>query len=100
MAPGYHDTVVGAARAAGFEPVLDANAAGSTVWGNIARGRGVGLVNGSLVKQLPRGVRLIKVSAPRPTLAIGAVWRRDADVPAITRLLDTARSLGKELDWL
>jgi DNA-binding transcriptional LysR family regulator len=100
MAPGYHDTVVGAARSAGFEPAIDENAGGSTVWGNIARGRGVGLVNASLVEQLPRGVKLIEVAAPPPSLAISAVWRRDADVPAIQRLLDTARILGAAHDWL
>jgi DNA-binding transcriptional LysR family regulator len=100
MAPGYHDTVIAAARSAGFEPEVDDKAGGSTVWGNIARDRGVGLVNASLVDQLPRGVKLIKVQAPQPLLAISAVWRREADVPAIDRLLDTARSLGAEHHWL
>jgi len=98
--PGLYDTVVGAAKSAGFDPVLDEHAGGSTVWGNIARGRGVGLVNESLVEQLPRGIRLIKVSAPRPTLAISAVWRRDGDVPAIDRLLETARALGANSHWM
>lgn len=100
MSPGYYDTVVGAAKSAGFDPQLDEHAAGSTVWGNIARGRGVGLVNESLVDQLPRGIRLIRVSPPRPTLAISAVWRRDGDIPAIDRLLETARSLGAKSHWI
>jgi DNA-binding transcriptional LysR family regulator len=100
MAPGYFDTVVGAAKSAGFDPRLDEHAAGSTVWGNIARGRGIGLVNASLVDQLPRGIRLIKLSPPRPTLAISAVWRRDGDLPAIDRLLDTARALGARDHWV
>jgi DNA-binding transcriptional LysR family regulator len=100
MAPGYYDTVVGAAKSAGFDPRLDEHAAGSTVWGNIARGRGVGLVNDSLVDQLPRGIRLIKVAPPRPTLAISAVWRRDIDLPAIDRLLETARALGARNHWV
>jgi DNA-binding transcriptional LysR family regulator len=100
MAPGYFDTVVGAAKSAGFDPRLDEHAAGSTVWGNIARGQGIGLVNASLVDQLPRGIRLIKLSPPRPTLAISAVWRRDGDLPAIDRLLDTARALGARDHWV
>ena len=45
MAPGFYDAVVGACRAAGFEPDLDERAAGNTVWGYIARRRGVGLIN-------------------------------------------------------
>jgi hypothetical protein len=44
MSPGYYDAILAACRAAGFEPVLDEHAAGSTVWGFIAQGRGVGLV--------------------------------------------------------
>jgi DNA-binding transcriptional LysR family regulator len=100
MSPGYYDTVVGAAKSAGFDPKLDEHAAGSTVWGNIARGRGVGLVNESLVEQLPRGIRLIRVGAPRPTLAISAVWHRDVDLPAIDRLLETARALGARNHWV
>jgi DNA-binding transcriptional LysR family regulator len=100
MAPGYFDTVVGAAKSAGFDPRLDEHAAGSTVWGNIVRGRGVGLVNASLVDQLPRGIRLVKVSRPRPTLAISAVWRRDGELPAIDRLLETARALGARDHWV
>lgn len=100
MAPGYYDTVVGAAKSAGFDPVLDEHAAGSTVWGNIARGRGVGLVNESLVDQLPRGIRLVKISAPRPALAISAVRRRDDDIPAVDRLLETARAVGAKHRWM
>src|SRR5262249_38186387 len=44
MAPGYYDAIVAACRTAGFEPDVDEQGAGSTVWGYIAQGRGVGLV--------------------------------------------------------
>jgi DNA-binding transcriptional LysR family regulator len=42
MSPGYYDAIVGACRAAGFEPRIDEHGAGSTVWGYIAQGRGIG----------------------------------------------------------
>ena len=85
MAPGYYNAVVAACRDAGFEPRLDEQAAGSTVWGNIARGRGVGLVVGSLRYQLPRGLALIALAAPAPALAIDLVWPTDRTTPAIPR---------------
>ncbi len=56
MAPGYYDAVMAACRTGGFEPEIDQHGAGSTVWGYIADGRGVGLVVSSLIEQLPRGV--------------------------------------------
>jgi len=40
MVPGYYDAVVGACRAAGFEPRLDEHGAGSTVWGYKRRDAG------------------------------------------------------------
>jgi DNA-binding transcriptional LysR family regulator len=60
MTPGFYDAVVAGCREAGFEPKLDEHTAGSTVWGNIAQGRGVGLVVRSLLEQLPRGITLIE----------------------------------------
>ena len=74
MAPGFYDTIIGACHAAGFEPKLDHQAAGNTVWGNIARGRGVGLINASLAEQLPRGVTLVDLAQPTSVLTIDAVW--------------------------
>ena len=52
MAPGYYDAIIAACRTAGFEPHVDQHGAGSTVWGYIAEGRGVGLVVSSLIEQL------------------------------------------------
>jgi hypothetical protein len=68
MAPGFYDTVVGTCRTAGFEPVLDEQATGNTVWRNLDRGRGVALINASLAKQLPRGVTLVELGEPRSTI--------------------------------
>jgi DNA-binding transcriptional LysR family regulator len=81
MSPGYYDAVVGACRSAGFEPEIDEHGAGSTVWGYISQGRGIGLIVSSLIEQLPRGVELVDLAPPRPMLTINAVWRRDDDGP-------------------
>ena len=100
MAPGFYDAVVGACRAAGFEPGLDERAAGNTVWGDIARGRGIALINNSLAESLPRGVTLIELASPKPVLTIEAVWRRH-DRPAIVeRAVQAAVELGLAQSWL
>ena len=62
MAPGFYDTVVATCRIAGFEPRLDEQAAGNTVWGNIARGRGVALINTSIAAQLPPRITLVELA--------------------------------------
>jgi DNA-binding transcriptional LysR family regulator len=99
MAPGYYDAVLAACRDAGFEPRLDEQAAGSTVWSNIARSHGVGLVVGSLRHQLPRGVTLVTLAAPAPTLAIDLVWPIDRTTPAVQRLIVVADRLAQDRDW-
>jgi len=100
MSPGYYDAVIAACRDAGFEPQIDEQAAGSTVWGNIARGRGVGLVVGSLRHQLPRGLTLIALPAPAPTLGIDLAWPVDRTAPAVRRLVEVADRLAQERGWL
>jgi DNA-binding transcriptional LysR family regulator len=99
MSPGYYDVVVGACRAAGFEPSLDERGAGGTVWGYIAQGRGAGLVVSSLFEQLPAGITLINLAPPRPTLAVNAVWPEDGGQPAVGRFLDAAAWLAAEHGW-
>ena len=99
MAPGYYDAILAACRTAGFEPRIDRRGAGSTVWGYIAQGRGVGLVVSSLIEQLPRGVKLIDLAPPRPMLTVNAVWRRDHEIPAIERVLAAARQVAKDGHW-
>jgi DNA-binding transcriptional LysR family regulator len=100
MAPGYYNAVIAACRDAGFEPQLDEQAAGSAVWGNIARRRGVGLVVGSLRYQLPRGLTLIALAAPAPALAIDLVWPTDRTTPAIRRLVEAADRVARDRGWL
>jgi DNA-binding transcriptional LysR family regulator len=99
MAPGFYDMVVGTCRTAGFEPRLDEQAAGATVWGNLARGRGVALINASLAEQLPRGITLVELAQPPAALTIDAVWRQ-GDLPLIERTLEAAGQLAEERGWL
>jgi DNA-binding transcriptional LysR family regulator len=99
MAPGFYDTVVSACRAAGFEPRLDEQAAGNTVWGNLARGRGVALINASLAAQLPRGISLVKLAGPTAALTYDAVWHQD-ERPLIQQSLEAAAQLASEAGWL
>jgi DNA-binding transcriptional LysR family regulator len=98
MAPGFYDTVLGVCRDAGFEPELDEHAAGNTVWGYLARGRGVALINNSLVEQLPRGVTLVQLAPPAAALTYEVVWHRN-DLPVVERVLDAVAQLAKEHDW-
>jgi DNA-binding transcriptional LysR family regulator len=100
MSPGYYDAVVGACRAAGFEPRVAEEAAGSTVWGDIARGNGVGLVVASLRLQLPAGVSLVPLEPPAPTLTIDLIWSAERRTPGIERLLETAGRLAKDRGWI
>jgi DNA-binding transcriptional LysR family regulator len=99
MAPGYYDAVIAACRTGGFEPRIDQHGAGSTVWGYIAEGRGVGLVVSSLIEQLPRGVKLLDLAPPRPMLTVNAVWRHDHELPAIERFVESAKRLVEERHW-
>jgi DNA-binding transcriptional LysR family regulator len=99
MAPGFYDAVIATCREAGFEPELDEHATGNTVWGNIARGRGVALINASLSEQLPRGVTLVEPAEQTATLAYSMVWLQD-DLSAIPRVLGAAVRLGKGRGWL
>jgi DNA-binding transcriptional LysR family regulator len=99
MAPGFHDAVVATCRTAGFEPELDEQAAGNTVWGNLARSRGVALINASLAEQLPPGITLVELAQPAATLTFDAVWHQGA-LPLIQRALEAATRLAKQAGWL
>jgi DNA-binding transcriptional LysR family regulator len=99
MAPGFYDTVIGTCRIADFEPRLDEQATGNTVWGNLARGRGVALINASLAEQLPRRITLVELAQPAATLTYDAVWHQGG-LPLIQRALEVAGELAKEAGWL
>lgn len=99
MAPGFHDAVTAACRAAGFDPTTDEQATGNTVWGNIARRRGVALINGSISQQLPRGIRLVALERPTATLTYEFVWHQ-GELPLIQRTLETAAQLADVEHWL
>jgi DNA-binding transcriptional LysR family regulator len=98
MAPGFYDTVTAACRAAGFEPHIDEQAAGNTVWGNLARGRGAALINASLAEQLPAGIALVDLAQPIE-LTYDAVWPRGGR-PLIERSLRVVAALAAEAGWL
>jgi DNA-binding transcriptional LysR family regulator len=78
--------------------VLDENAGGNTVWGYLARGRGVALINNSLGEQLPRGVTLVELASPAAMLTYEAVWHRN-DLPVIDRVLEVGAQLAREQGW-
>lgn len=99
MAPGFYDSVVAICRASGFEPRRDERAAGNTVWGNLARGRGVALINASLAAELPRGVALVPLARSGAALAYDAVWYQP-DLPLIHRFLGVTADVGAEHGWL
>jgi DNA-binding transcriptional LysR family regulator len=100
MSPGYYDAVLSACRAAGFEPKVAEQAAGSTVWGDLARGNGFGLVVASLRLQLPGGVGLVRLEPPAPRLTIDLIWSAERRTPAVERVLDAAKRLGSASGWL
>jgi DNA-binding transcriptional LysR family regulator len=99
MAPGFYDTVVGTCRTAGFEPRIDERATGNTVWRDLARGRGVALINASLAEQLPSGIALVDLGEPTATLTYELVWHR-GDLAVAQRALQIAGALAEERGWL
>jgi DNA-binding transcriptional LysR family regulator len=100
MSPGYYDAVLAACRAAGFEPEIAEQAAGSTVWRDIAQGDGFGLVVASMGLQLPAGLSLVRLEEPPPTLTIDLIWSAERRTPGVERLLDVAERLTGERGWL
>jgi DNA-binding transcriptional LysR family regulator len=98
MAPGFYDTVVAACRTAGFEPQLDEQAAGNTVWRNLALGRGVALINASLAEQMPPGLTLVNL-AQSVELTYEAVWQQGESL-LIDRSLRVLGDLAADADWL
>jgi DNA-binding transcriptional LysR family regulator len=100
MSPGYYDAVLAACRAAGFEPQVAEQAAGSTVWGDIARGIGFGLVVASLRLQPPVGVGLVSLEPAAPTLTIDVIWSAERRTPGVQRLLEVAERLAADRGWL
>jgi hypothetical protein len=73
-------------------------AAGNTVWRNLARGRGVALINVSLAEQLPREITLVDLAQP-VELTYEAVWPR-GERPLIDRTLRVAAALAADAGWV
>jgi DNA-binding transcriptional LysR family regulator len=100
MSPGYYDAVLAACRAAGFEPRVAEEAAGSTVWRDIARGEGFGLVVASIGLQLPAGLSLVGLERPPPTLTIDLISSAERRTPGAERVREVAQRLTAERAWL
>ena len=100
LTPGYYDAVVAVWRDAGVEPRLGDAASGATVWGNIAAGRGVGLVVGSFAEQAPRGITLVPLRDPTPALIFDLIWATDHDGPTLQRLRDAATLAARRWKWV
>jgi DNA-binding transcriptional LysR family regulator len=99
MSPGFYDVVLAACRAAGFEPRVDEHATGNAVWGFIAEGRGVGLIDASADGRLPKGVALVELAGPPIVLALEAVWRAEGAAPVVERVLEIAGELARDRGW-
>ena len=99
MAPGFYDAVLGACRAAGFEPKVDVDAGGNTIWSTIAEGRGVGLTVASIERQRPEGIAVVHLTGPPPTLTI-EVAARSGESPLTGRFLSVARATSSVREWL
>lgn len=95
-APGYHDAVLAACRQGGVEPRLGEPSSGSTVWGAIAQGAGVGLVVRSIAVGLPRGLVLVDVEPPAPVLTFDLIWAHDTENPVVTRLRGLVDGLARQ----
>jgi DNA-binding transcriptional LysR family regulator len=99
VSPGYHAAVITACHAAGFEPNVDDTSTGSTAWNNIAAGRGVALVVASAGPQVRSGIALVPLHSPPAHIILDVVWRRDNELPAVRRFIDTARRVRDERAW-
>lgn len=101
MAPGYHDAMLRAFAGAGLGPEIDTHPGGAALHHHeIARGRRVTLAVASLAYQRPRGVALVPVASPVPTVGLSVVWKTGDDSPAVGRFLETADALSETEDWL
>jgi DNA-binding transcriptional LysR family regulator len=99
MAPGFYDSVIAACRAAGFEPRVDVDEAGHTIWNAIASGRGIGLTVGSTERRPPGGIAVVHLAQPQPTLTV-ATAVPSGDAPLVRRFLATARTTAARNGWL
>jgi hypothetical protein len=50
--------------------------------------------------QLPRGLILVPLAPPTPSLAIDLAWQSDGTAPVVTRLVDVAARVATDRGWL
>jgi DNA-binding transcriptional LysR family regulator len=100
VSPGYHAAVIAACHAAGFEPEIDDTRTPSTALNNVAAGRGVVLVVASAAPLVPRGIALVRLGSPPAHVILDVLWRRDNELPAVRRLINTTQRVSAERAWL
>ncbi len=97
--PGLYAQVTEACRQAGFIP----NAVQKDVWlmqtivGLVAGGKGVALVPSSLQNLHRRGVAYKTVHGLSPTVALGMIWRRDAQGVVVNSFLQVVRERTQDV---
>jgi DNA-binding transcriptional LysR family regulator len=100
LSPGYHAATIAACHAAGFDPKIDDTATGSAAFRNIAAGNGVALAVASSAPLLPRGIVLVPLASPGAQIFLDVLWRRDPELPAVRRFVQTARRVSEQRHWL
>ncbi|MGW5683719.1 LysR family transcriptional regulator [Nonomuraea sp. NPDC003754] len=92
--PGFHDRLLGLARAAGFEPRVAQRAVEwQTVAGLVAAGLGVSLAPAAAGMVRPAGV-VYRRLAGAPTTSVALAWRADTRDPLVDAFATLATTLA------
>lgn len=94
------DAQLGIFERAGLAPEVDTAPVGSALWNEIAAGRRVGTAVASLAYQRPRGVALVPLRPPIPTLGLSVVWRTGDLPPATEAFLRVVGEVSQAEGWL
>lgn len=98
--PGYYDALVGVFEQARMKPEIDTAPGGTSIWSEVASGRRVTLAVASLMHQRPRGMVLVPLQSPAPTLGLSVVWRATDPSPTLRRFLEAAEAVSDVEGWL
>jgi DNA-binding transcriptional LysR family regulator len=94
MAPGLYDDVVGFCRKAGFSPRVEQEAVQmQTIVSLVSAGLGVALIPASMRNLGRTGVVYRRLRESSPLTEIALAWRTGDQRPAVTRFLETVRSV-------
>lgn len=98
--PGYYDALVEVFERAGVKPEFDTAPGGASIWSEVASGRRATLAVASLMHQRPRGMALVPLRSPVPTLGLSVVWRPTDSSPILRRFLEAAEAVSDSEGWL